>query len=68
MAEFNIIGSSPLRDDGPGKVSGRTEYIADMEIPGCWIGGIVRSGTARESLGDQKVLLLRLVKGDSGDP
>lgn len=50
MAEFNIIGSSPLRDDGPGKVSGRTEYIADMEIPGCWVGGIVRSETARGKL------------------
>ena len=50
MAEFNIIGSSPLRDDGPGKVSGRTEYIADIEMPGCWVGGIVRSGTARGRL------------------
>ncbi|NLD06039.1 MAG: xanthine dehydrogenase family protein [Synergistaceae bacterium] len=50
MAEFNIIGRSPLRDDGPGKVSGRTEYIADIEIPGCWVGGIVRSQTARGRL------------------
>ncbi|MGE4445564.1 MAG: xanthine dehydrogenase family protein molybdopterin-binding subunit [Synergistaceae bacterium] len=50
MAEFNIIGSSPLRDDGPGKVSGRTEYIADMEISGCWVGGIVRAETARGKL------------------
>ena len=50
MGEFNIIGSSPLRDDGPGKVTGRTEYIADIDIPGCWIGGIVRSKVARGRL------------------
>ena len=50
MDEFNIIGSSPLRDDGPGKVTGRTEYIADIDIPGCWIGGIVRSKVARGRL------------------
>ena len=50
MAEFNIIGRSLLRDDGPGKVSGRTEYIADIEMPGCWVGGVVRSWTARGML------------------
>lgn len=50
MTEFNIIGRSPLRDDGPGKVSGRTEYIADLNIPGCWVGGIVRSKVARGRL------------------
>ena len=50
MGEFNIIGSSPLRDDGPGKVTGRTEYIADIDIPGSWVGGIVRSKVARGRL------------------
>lgn len=47
MGEFNIIGRPLLRDDGPGKVTGSTEYIADIDIPGCWIGGIVRSKVAR---------------------
>ncbi|MDD4160140.1 MAG: xanthine dehydrogenase family protein molybdopterin-binding subunit [Synergistaceae bacterium] len=50
MTEFSIIGRSLLRDDGIGKVSGRTEYIADIEIPGCWVGGIVRSQMARGKL------------------
>ena len=50
MGEFNVIGRSILRDDGPGKVTGRTEYIADIDIPGCWTGGIVRSKVARGRL------------------
>ncbi len=50
MDEFNVIGRSLLRDDAPGKVTGQTEYIADIDIPGCWIGGIIRSKTARGKL------------------
>ena len=54
MGEFNIIGRSHLRDDGPGKVTGRTEYIPDIDMPGCWVGGIVRSKVARGRLKEIK--------------
>ena len=50
MGEFKIIGKSFLRGDGPEKVSGRTEYIADVNIPECWIGGVLRSQIARGRL------------------
>jgi CO/xanthine dehydrogenase Mo-binding subunit len=41
------IGSSPRRPDAWDKVSGRTRFVADLEIPGAWIGGTIRSPLPR---------------------
>ena len=50
MTEFKIIGKSYPRFDGPVKASGETEFLADIDIEGCWIGGVVRSTVARGKL------------------
>ena len=50
MTEFKIIGKSYPRFDGPVKASGETEFLADIDIEGCWIGGVVRSNIARGKL------------------
>ena len=47
MTDLKVIGRPVLRDDGPPKVTGRTEFFMDIHIPGCWTGGAVRSQTAR---------------------
>ena len=47
MADFKIIGRSVPRFDGPAKVSGETKYLADTDIPGCWIGRVIRSHEPR---------------------
>jgi len=50
MADFKIIGRSVPRFDAPAKVAGETMYIADIDIPGCWVGGAVRSQVPRGRL------------------
>ena len=47
MTDFKIIGRSIPRFDGPVKASGETKYLADIDIPGCWLGRVVRSREAR---------------------
>lgn len=37
------LGQSPPRPDGPGKVTGETRYLDDLEIEGVWYGATVRS-------------------------
>ncbi len=37
------VGTSVPRLDGFAKVTGRTKYIDDMDIPGCWFASAVRS-------------------------
>lgn len=37
------VGKSVPRLDGYEKVTGRTKYIDDIDIPGCWYGAAVRS-------------------------
>ena len=50
MAGFQVIGKSFSRTDGPAKVSGEAKYLADVDIPGCWVGGIIRSKFPRGRL------------------
>ena len=50
MAEFRIIGKSFPRFDGPVKAAGETRFLPDIEIPDCWVGGVVRSAVPRGRL------------------
>jgi CO/xanthine dehydrogenase Mo-binding subunit len=45
-----VFGASPVRVDGWEKVSGAARFIADLEFPGAWIGGTVRSPVPRGTL------------------
>jgi CO/xanthine dehydrogenase Mo-binding subunit len=45
-----IVGTSPVRTDGWEKVSGAARFIADLDFPGAWIGGTVRSPVPRGRL------------------
>ncbi len=44
--EFKYVGKSLPRHDGPEKVSGASIYIADLDIPGVWEAGVLRSPVA----------------------
>jgi len=37
------VGRSIRRKDGPDKLTGRSIYIADLDLPGCWSGATFRS-------------------------
>lgn len=50
MSDFKIIGRSYPRFDGPVKATGETKFLADIDIEGCWFGGVVRSDVARGKL------------------
>ena len=41
--EFEVIGTRPIRHDGPDKVTGRARYAADIHPPGLLVGKILRS-------------------------
>ncbi|HTN72250.1 MAG TPA: molybdopterin cofactor-binding domain-containing protein, partial [Methylomirabilota bacterium] len=43
MADFRVVGAPISRAEGPGKVSGRTIYTADVNLPGMLWGKILRS-------------------------
>lgn len=43
MSEFKVIGKPTPRLDGTLKATGSIRFVADYDVPGCWIGGIVRS-------------------------
>ena len=43
MAAFSVIGSPVSRAEGPDKVTGRSIYAADIDIPGLLWGKILRS-------------------------
>lgn len=46
-APQQIVGSSPLRKEGLGKVLGSARYVDDISFPGMWFGATVRSTIAR---------------------
>lgn len=41
------IGSDIARVDGLDKLTGRARYVDDLQVPGVWHGGVVRSPVAR---------------------
>ena len=43
----SILGTSPIRKEGLGKVTGRVQYVDDIVLPGMWYGATVRSTIAR---------------------
>ena len=42
-----VVGTSPLRKEGIGKVRGEAQYVDDLVLPGMWFGATVRSSVAR---------------------
>jgi len=42
-----IVGTSPIRKEGLGKVTGRAQYVDDIVLPGMWHGATVRSTIPR---------------------
>ena len=47
---FKVIGTSPIRHDGVDKVTGRAIYGADVKIPGCVWGEVLRSPYAHAKI------------------
>ena len=41
--DYKVVGTRPIRHDGPDKVLGRARYAADIHLPGMLIGKILRS-------------------------
>ena len=41
--DYNVVGTRPIRHDGPDKVTGRARYAADVHPPGLLSGKILRS-------------------------
>ena len=41
--EYDVVGTRPIRHDGPDKVMGRARYAADIHLPGMLHGKILRS-------------------------
>jgi len=44
---YEVVGTSPLRKEGLGKVLGEARYVDDLTLPGMWFGTTVRSSVAR---------------------
>lgn len=44
--EFRYIGKPLPRLDALEKVAGTARYLADVDIPGCWVAGVLRSPVA----------------------
>ena len=40
---YRVVGTRPVRHDGPDKVMGRARYAADIHLPGMLHGKILRS-------------------------
>ena len=41
--EYDVVGTRPIRHDGPDKVLGRARYAADINLPGMLYGKLYRS-------------------------
>ena len=46
---YRVVGTRPVRHDGPDKVMGRARYAADIHLPGMLHGKILRSPHAPRS-------------------
>lgn len=44
------VGVDLARPEGRAKVTGTASYVADLVVPGAWLGGVVRSPVARGRL------------------
>lgn len=47
MSAEQLIGTSGVRLDAWEKVAGRCRYVADLQFPGAWFGGTIRSPLPR---------------------
>lgn len=50
VAMARIVGTDVPRPEGPAKVAGTARYVADLDVPGAWVGGAVRADVARGRL------------------
>jgi CO/xanthine dehydrogenase Mo-binding subunit len=41
--DLKIVGTSPVKHDGPDKVTGRAKFGADLMVPGALVGKVLRS-------------------------
>ena len=41
--EYDVVGTRPIRHDGPDKVLGRAKYAADVQVPGLLYAKLLRS-------------------------
>ena len=48
--QFDIVGSSALRPDAPGKLTGQARYVNDLSFPGMLHGAVVRSTRAKAKI------------------
>ena len=63
--EYNVVGTRPVRHDGPDKVTGRARYSADAPVTGFLHGKVLRSPHAHariRSIDASKALALDGVK------
>jgi len=63
--EYSVVGTRPIRHDGPDKVMGRARYSADIHLPGMLHGKILRSPHAHariRSIDPSRALALPGVK------
>ena len=63
--EYSVVGTRPIRHDGPDKVMGRARYAADIHLPGMLHGKILRSPHAHariRSIDPSRALALPGVK------
>ena len=50
MTTLNVVGHHTPRVDGPAKVTGKTQYSADISVPGILWGAILRSPLAHAKI------------------
>jgi CO/xanthine dehydrogenase Mo-binding subunit len=63
MPDFKVVGSAVIRAEGADKVTGRTLYAADVNLPGTLWGKILRSSHAHARIRRMDVAKARRVPG-----
>ncbi|MCE2405822.1 MAG: xanthine dehydrogenase family protein molybdopterin-binding subunit [Dehalococcoidia bacterium] len=64
--DYRVVGTRPIRHDGPDKVAGRARYAADVALPGLLHGKILRSPHPHariRSIDATRALALKGVRG-----